>query len=528
MKKNILIVAFLIMLASIALSQTDLHWVGANPIIMNPASPNAGDIVTFSASVRASNANSPAFQVVGGIDGVELFNQMGPALTTGKSKAFSFTWTATGGNHTVYFEIDPNKTIGDTDYSNNRTEFQFFVTGGTSTPPPPRRGRDKQPNLIIKNVTWNPQSFANGDKIDFQILVANAGSAEAPITYVSLEIGGVTYQSSFTNALQPGDTAMVQASGIANACPADVTIKADFTNLAVESDEGDNTWAKKIACTTGIIQPGNLTPTYNIDIKPRNPKGPGNPKNPTFSIPKGTPNLVIWDLSWTPKIFNEGQKVTFTWRAKNIGNGPAEPRPSVVFTLGNTTIATAKGYQGSVLNPGDSTPLKKYVWTAKCGEKLSIVVDPETLIVETNEMDNFYEHTFYQNECHTAFIPENSNQNLPNLQIVGTWFSPLETSFGTGISYNFDAGDQPVNLTITIKNSGNVAAPASKYQFIVNGKVVITDSIALGPNQQWQLGWYGTMNCGSNSKFILDVDNTVKESNENDNTKTFNSWPVCK
>jgi subtilase family serine protease len=527
MKNKLLTALFLIFLAMVAYPQTDLIWYG--PIYINPAAPATGDVVTFTATVKATLGNSQPFQVVGGIDGTQLLSTTGPALVKATKKSFSFNWTAVTGNHTVYFDIDPNHISGDINFKNNHIEVNFTVdTGSTPQPPPRRRGRDQLPNLVIKNVTWNPQTFIQGDKLDFQITVANIGNVPTPMSFTTLDINGTVFMHCNVNALQPGDTDTILASGIVNMCPVKVIIKADADGLITESNEGDNEWSKKIDCAPAIIQPAILPVTTDINIHQKNPKGPGNPKNPSFSIGGGIPNLVVSEVSWTPKTFPEGQKVTFSYRSKNIGNGIASPRPSLSFTAENGQAKVeAPGAPGTTLYPGNSTPPRKFVWTSKCNTKVTIAVDDDKRVVETDETDNYWTHTFYGNECTPVFIPEPPTQNLPNLHIDSSHLSPLKTSFGTGTVYNFDIGDISVDIRFTVKNSGNVPAPASKYQLLVNNKVIITDYITLGANQQKQIGWYATVKCGSIFKLILDVDNTVAESSEFDNSTTIGPWPKC-
>jgi subtilase family serine protease len=253
---------------------------------------------------------------------------------------------------------------------------------------------------------------------------------------------------------------------------------------------------------------------------------PGDPQKPNFTI-AGIPNLTISDVDWSPKSFNDNQKVTITYSINNIGDGPAEPRPSTLLNIdGNYTKVNAPGASGTSVPAGWSKK-SAYIWNAKCGAKFSITVDPGNITVESNELDNTWEHTFGPPHCNPTFIPEPPAKNLPNLYIDSSRFRPLQTSWNTGTVYNFDTGDISVDLSITVKNSGNVAAPASKYQLLVNNQVIITDYITLGANQKVQLGWYATVSCGSIFKLILDVDNSVAESSELDNSTTIGPWPVC-
>jgi len=526
MKNKLVTTLFLIFLAMAAYPQADLIWYGS--LNINPAAPATGDNVTFTATVRATLGDSQPFQVVGGIDGAQLLSKAGPALLKTTKKAFSFSWTATPGNHTVYFDIDPNHTSGDVNFKNNHIEVNFVVDSVSTPPPPPRRrGRGQEPNLVIKNVTWNPQTFNQGDKVDFQITVANTGSSPTPITYATLEISGTTYMSCFVDALQPGDTDTVPATGTAHICPIKVTVKADADNLTTESNEGDNEWSKTINCGFAIIEPATLPVTTELTRRPKRPKIPGDPKTPEFTI-AGTPNLVVSEVNWTPNTFSEGQKVTFSYRSKNIGNGIASPRPSLSFTSENGQAKVeAPGAPGTELYPGDSTPLRKFVWTSKCNAKITIAVDDDKRIIETNEADNYWEHTFYENECTPTFIPEPPASNLPNLQVVGFHLKPLQSSFNTGTSFNFSIGDTPVDIAIIVRNTGNVPAAATKYQLIINNQVIITDKISLAPNQEKKIGWYGEVNCGSNFVFKLDFNNILIESNEFDNQTSAGPWPIC-
>lgn len=525
MKRILCILSLFIFFSIVAFPQSDLIWYGT--VTINPAAPNVGDSVKFTAVVRATIADSKAFTVKGGIDGTELFSKNCPALLKTTKNTVTFTWIATAGDHTVYFEIDPNQTSGDINYNNNYIEVPFSVGTGTTPPPPPRR-RGQQPNLIVKKVTWNPQAFSQGDKIDFQIVVANTGGGPSPITYAYLDIDGNVVQSCHISPLQPGQSDNVPATATITQCPMKVLVQADATNLAQESDESDNFWNQVVNCGYAIIQPNDLPVTTELGRRPKRPKIPGDPGSPEITI-GGTPNLVPSNIDWTPKTFTEGQKVTFTYSAKNIGNGIAKPRPSLSFTAQNGQAKVqAPGAQGSTLYPGDSMPLRKFAWTSKCNSKVEIAVDSEGLIVETDEADNFWSHIFSDNECKQAFIPDTPAKNLPNIRVAGIGLKYLKTSFGTGVSYNLDlGGDIPADISVNIKNYGSVPAQAFKYQLIINNDVILTKELALNPNQEVTLGWYAKVKCGSVFLFKADIDNIVAESIESDNEYQSPPWPKC-
>jgi subtilase family serine protease len=510
-----------------AFPQADLHWVGASPIIINPAAPAAGTVMTFKASVRASFGNGQPFQVVGGIDGVELFSQASPALLMTKNQAFSFSWTATPGNHNVYFEIDPNKTAGDLDYANNLAESKFTIAGGPTPPPPPR---GQQPNLVIKNVTWNPQTFTQNDTLNVSFQVVNTGGSEASISYAKAEICGTTVGSSSIKALQPGDSDNITFSGMVSSCPAKVIIWVDTSNDVAESNENDNDWSQTLNCGPSIIQPDPLPVYTDIGRPPKRHREPGDPQKPNFTI-AGIPNLTISDVDWSPKSFNDNQKVTITYNINNIGNGPAEPRPSTLLNIdGNYAKVNAPGAPGTSVPAGWSKK-SAYVWNAKCGSKISIQVDPGNITVESNELDNTWEHTFGPPHCNPTFIPEPSPpaENLPNLWAAGMNIKKLSTSWNTGTIFNFNKGNIDADIEAYVVNKSNMPVTGiTMWSLKIDQQIILTGELGpFEPGQEKKLGWYGTINCGVKVTFSVDVTNYLIESNEYDNSISLSSWP-CK
>jgi subtilase family serine protease len=514
MKIPLYFFAFIIVFSIIGFSQSDLLWYGS--ITIKPAAPSAGDIVTFTAVVRATAANSNAFVVKGGIDGTELFSKNCPALIKTTKNTVSVQWPATVGNHTVYFDIDPNHTSGDINYGNNHIEIPFSV--GTGTPQPPQ---GQLPNLVIKNVTWNPQNFNPNDTVTFSITVGNTGGAASPLSNLFLEINGNNLGSGTIAALQPGNSDKVNFPGLVSSCPTNVSIKLDPGNSVAESNEKDNEWSQTINCGLSIINPDPLPVYTDIGRPPKRHREPGDPQKPKFTI-AGTPNLTISDVDWSPKVFNDNQKITLTYTVKNTGNGDAEPSPSVSVSSGNSTKVNAPGAPGTSVPAGWSKKAA-HIWNAKCGDKVTITVDPGNITNESNEADNSWEHTFGPPNCTPTIITELPKENLTNLRISGMNVKKLSTSWNTGTIFNFNKGNIDVDIEVWVQNtSDKTILMTTMWTLKLNETILLTGSLGtFDPGQEKMLGWYGSVNCGTNITFIADSVNTLIESNETDNAKTI-------
>jgi len=397
-----------------------------------------------------------------------------------------------------------------------------------STPPPPPRGQ--QPNLVIKNVTWNPQTFTQNDTLNVSYQVVNTGAAEALVSYTKVEICGTAVGSSTVKALQPGDSDNVTLSGFVYSCPAKVIIWVDTSNDVAESNENDNDWTQTLNCGLSIIQPDPLPVYTDIKRPPKRHRMPGDPQKPNFTI-AGIPNLTISDVDWSPKSFNDNQKVTITYNINNIGDGPAEPRPSTLLNIdGNYTKVNAPGAPGTSVPAGWSKK-SAYVWNAKCGAKFSITVDPGNITVESNELDNTWEHTFGPPHCNPTFIPEPSQpaENLPNLMAAGMNMKKLSTSWNTGTIFNFNKGNIDADIEAYVVNKSNLPVTGTTmWSLKIDNQIILTGELGpFEPGQEKKLGWYGSVNCGVKVTFTADVTNYLIESNEYDNSISVSSWP-CK
>jgi len=117
-------IIMLLLLPAYLFPQVNPRWNGSITISPSPANP--GDTVIFTASLWIRNEAVTNLKVVGGVDGVTIYDNTFASLRRGALQDISFTWTATGGDHTAFFQIDPNDTIVE-DATDNLNETRFTV-----------------------------------------------------------------------------------------------------------------------------------------------------------------------------------------------------------------------------------------------------------------------------------------------------------------------------------------------------------------------------------------------------------------
>lgn len=347
MKIKYIIIVSIVFLSSLAVyAALDLKFV--TPITQSPDPANVGDTVQFSVSFKTTGGPVTNLKIIGGVDGTQIFTRTYVSILADKVKTDYFNWTATSGNHTVWFKLDPNHTAGDSDYSNNEIEKQ--ITVGNVQPA-------NKPNLIVSAV-YNPLSVTNGANIIFTATVTNIGIAPAGPSKLDFRVWGGLIGEYNVPALNPGQHATLSINWIATCaspCNAYIAMNADSTNIIDESDESDNQWLKLYIC--------DCASNYK-------------------------PNLTV-SATYSPLKPEKGDKVTFVITVKNIGN---QESPSVnlgFYLAGNIVTAFT-------IDPMSKQTQKTitYEWTAFCGlqclAKIDLFVDNDNYAEESNENDNHW------------------------------------------------------------------------------------------------------------------------------------------
>jgi subtilase family serine protease len=465
-----------------ALAALDLNF--ATAIVQSPDPASAGDVVTFTVSFKTTGGAVTNLKIIGGIDGAQLFERTYASIAADKIRTDSFTWTAAAGSHTAWFELDPDHVQGDIDYSNNRIEKT--ITIGSSAP------TDK-PNLIVSAV-YNPTSVTNGANITFTATVTNIGNAPAAPSKLGFSVFGGLEGEYDIPALNPGQKSNIAINWIANCnqpCNAYIDIKADSTNLIDETNESDNDWIKQSICDCSSNYKPNMTVSANYN--------PANPK--------------------------KGDKVTFNIIVKNEGN-----KESSRVYLGISIL-------GEHISSIEVDPMAKnsqktftYGWIADCIQPchapVDLFIDNANEAEESSENDN---HWIKDISCDcTGSLPLISHSiTLQKKTVVNNISALLPNLSNTWKSYVCHEGQKKVDLKFYVTNNGKAASAASKLRvkiYDTANTISFTGSFDIQPlnvNQTVQMK-VNNMQCTHNSKMVvtIDPDNSVIESNENDNQWT--------
>jgi len=325
-------------------------------ITQSPDPATTGATVTLSASFKSAGGAVTNMKIIGGVDGTQLFERTYASILADKTKTDLFTWTAAAGSHTVWFELDPGHTCGDSNYANNRTEKAVSI--GVVGPPPVG-----QPDLVPE-VILTPAKLEEGKGVLLSITVKNIGSAGSAACKGILKEDGVETESKTIPAIEAGGQWKATVFRIVK-CNSKYEIFVDTNNLNNESNEGNNSWTKIMRC-------GYLSKDIRYLYKPLYKEDPNGP-DLTVKIVKiyKDPN----DLS--------GKTGFVTFEVENIGKVPS-------------ILSTVEVKRGGVpekiiaitaLKVGEKFPgilREEYV----CGQQTTMKVDLNNENVESNETNN--------------------------------------------------------------------------------------------------------------------------------------------
>jgi subtilase family serine protease len=253
-KSRIFLSAVIILFGMSLISHATLDLKFTTAVGMSPAAPTAGDTVTFTVTFKSEGAASANMKIVGGIDGAQKFERVYASIPANGTRTDSFTWIATAGNHTAYFNLDPAKSAGDSDYNNNSIEKQFSVTGEQNVKPfnihLPKQVYKIKPDLKVHDVVWQPLEEPKcGKKWRMGVILINDSkvAVNKPFT-VAISIQGILADDHKMNGLNPGQEAGFNYDWyVIN--DAYVRIVADFHDDIDESREDNNAVWPPVKCT---------------------------------------------------------------------------------------------------------------------------------------------------------------------------------------------------------------------------------------------------------------------------------------
>jgi subtilase family serine protease len=467
MRKYLSIVAaFALMLSQLAFHPVPTAAAGGADLVVtdvtwSPASPSAGNEVTFSAVIKNQGGDpSPA----GTIHGV-LFTVNGTSVSWSDNYASSIpagasvtvtatggpaskaTWTAASGTHTVRAFVDDINRIAESNDGNNTFDKSMTVGSGTG---------GGTPDLVVTDISWTPATPQTGGEVTFSAVVKNQGTgatAAGTIHGVLFTVNGTSasWSDNYASSIPAGASVTVTATGgpaskatwTAAAGTHAISAFVDDVNRIAESNDNNNTYEESL--TVGSGSGG------------------------------GTPDLVVTDIAWTPASPQTGDEVTFSAVVMNQGTGttPAGTIHGVLFTVNGTSVAWSDSRIASIA-PGASVTLTssggpggKATWTSATGtHTVRAFVDDINRIAESNDNNNT------RDESLTVNLP-----SMPDLIVTDISWAPAAPAAGNGVTFS-----------AVVKNQGTAATPsgtAINASFLVNGTKVssalyYTSSIAAG------------------------------------------------
>jgi uncharacterized repeat protein (TIGR01451 family) len=342
----------------------------ASNVEFDPAEPNDGDLVTVKVTVM-NNGTATATDVVVRFedvtDGTPVLigrQRLIDSIAPGESATAQVTYDTTdkAGERRIEVTVDPTDMIAESDEQDNRALALLTVA------PPPA------PDLVVQgeNIRFSPASPTEGQVVTITVTVLNEGPRNAnkvEVKFLDVTNGGSTQIGNLQiiGGVPSGGSGMAQVTYDTTGKAGDRTIQvvADPNSLVTETDETNNQ-----AEATLTVAPPSEEPEPGIQ-----------------------PNLVITpgSLSFTPTMPMPGDLVTLTISVTNSGEGSAS---DVVVRVTDTTddepLPVGEDQTiPSLAASSSATVTVSYDTTDKTGNRtLTVEVDPDETITETNESDN--------------------------------------------------------------------------------------------------------------------------------------------
>jgi subtilase family serine protease len=460
---------------------TDIAW--------SPASPAAGNAVTFSATIKnqgttAGSAGIVAFKVDG--TQVTVSNNSISSIAAGATATITAngTWSAVTGSHGITAVVDSSNTVTESNEANNSYNETLVATAGPT------------PDLIVTDISWSPANPVVGNAVTFSATIKNNGSGATPagvVHGVAFQIDGAgttLWSDNYTSSIPAGSSVTVTVNGGTagstwTATSGIHTILAwvdDVNRMPNEIDETNNQYTESLTVGT--------TP------------------------PPSQPDLIITDITYSPATPAAGNAVTFSAVVKNQGNA-AGAAGVVAFRVDGTQVAVSNNSTVSIAAGTTLTITANGTWTATGGNHtIAANADNSNTTVESNESNNSYSEN----------LTVGGVTGQPDLIVTDITWSPANPAAGNAVTFN-----------ATIKNQGTGSTPAGvingvAFQIDGSGTILWSDnnatSIPAGSSITVTVNggtagstWTATAGTHSILAWVDDV-NRITESNEGNNQYT--------
>jgi len=330
------------------------------PPVADPGTPPAADPGTPPAADPGSGTPAPTPPVI------SSFEAAPPGITAGSSSTLS--WNVSNATAvTIDNGVGSVGLVGtravtpaaDTTYTLTAANMAYF--GQATTKVTVTAAVVNKPDLIIEDV-WK-----SGDKIYYRI--KNQGPSAASGTVTRLTIDGAVKSTDSAPALAAGASSTQSFTGYSYTCTGvsdSVVVTADSTNVAAESNGGNNSMTKTFQCLViGTIVP--LGPLLLMK-----------------------PDLKITDIAYTPAPSNT-VKVT----AKNIGT--LDSGGFWIKLYRDAIHVGTINVPGGIVAGGQTTltvPSYHHICALGIHSTMRAVIDSEGVVTETDETNNSYQEAW--------------------------------------------------------------------------------------------------------------------------------------
>ncbi len=488
----------------------------------------AGTIINFSGRVANTEQTvAPASKARFCIDNADCLNstngrlgndQSVPAIQASQfSTSYVRTWTATAGNHTLYFCADVEKKVNETSEINNCTSVAFTVDAGTVTPPATTAA-----DLVIMTVARTPSELiASGDVVTFSAAVKNNGTKDAGSTKLRFCIDNANCLNSTTgrlngdqnvSSLDAGDTSATYTRTWTATAGAHVLYAcADSGKKVSETSESNNCMA--LPFSVGVA----------VDDKEDEDEEEEENPNPGILPDLQTTGLIRLNAGTVIA----GTPLTFMAYVKNLGSiaGASQARFCIdnANCLNSTSGRLGNDHAVAALALNATSAPFAAVWTPTVGlHNVYFCADVGKVVGEFNENNNCEGFSF------TVLAASEPDPEVP---VAG---SPdlMPVSLTQIVAGDIKAGDT-VGFGAQVKNNGG-ASVATEARFCWNnanclnsttrrlgGLDEVVAPLASGQTSPQVIRTWTAIPGEHTINFCVDVDKVATETDENNNCATL-------
>ncbi len=439
-------------------SQPDLIVTG---ITTSPASPNPGDAVTFTATVKNQGGAAGAPGTVSfSVDGTQVTTSANntTALAVNGTTAMSGTgtWTATNGTHTILANVDINNITTESNESNNTYSMQLTVGTPTSQKLEAESAALSGGATVMNDHTgYSGTGFAAGIQT----------SGQSAVTFTLNESTAGYYDSDlrYANAMGSAMTMDIYVNGT-------LIRQSSFPTLA-----DWNTWSDKI--DTLYLNAGSNTIMYKYDSNCS-----GNINLDYINVGATTQvkaDLIVTGITYSPSSPIEGNPVTFSATVKNIGTA-AGAAGIVAFQVDATAVTQSVNNTTPISIGGTSVISASGTWTSTVGtHAVMAIADNSNTTAEIDETNNSYTTSMTVAPVASSDLVISAINNAPNNPAAGNTVTFTANIKNQG-TVDSASGSHGITLTVTDTSTSTVVATLNGSYSGVISSGTSTSPITLG------------------------------------------------